>query len=356
LEADLMEGVWSARDTTPQAIEDALRELLREGHDDGQPHTPARVLNLVVIVDSRWRGETANRLEAIDRYHPSRTILCAVELGRNTIDAWATIECEVERVPARPAPCGERVEIRLGDRHLAYLDSVIGPILVKDLVTVVWAPHRHEQAVDALLGLADVVLLDSVDEASLTAGLRRANGISGRAEVVDLAWLRGLPWRERIAAMFDPPAFRSAVDQISAVSIRHRGDSGMVALMLAGWLATRLEWKPRALISHDGVWMGRLRGRRQHVQLRLEPVHELATPGLAGVTLETASGASFSLERSPGGLAASHKEPDGRESNWTVLGASRGELGIFAEGIQQALVPDRSYAPALAVAQAMLTD
>ena len=42
---------------------------------------PARVLNLVVIVDREWRGEILNRLERVGRYHPSRLILCAVEPG-----------------------------------------------------------------------------------------------------------------------------------------------------------------------------------------------------------------------------------------------------------------------------------
>ena len=49
------------------------------------------MLNLVVVADREWRGEIQNRLENVGRYHPSRTILCAVERGRTTIDAWATL-------------------------------------------------------------------------------------------------------------------------------------------------------------------------------------------------------------------------------------------------------------------------
>src|SRR5438067_6477017 len=37
------------------------------------------------------------------------------------------------------------------------------------------------------------------------------------AYVVDLAWLRGTPWRERIAATFDPEVWRPALRQISKV-------------------------------------------------------------------------------------------------------------------------------------------
>jgi hypothetical protein len=80
----------------------------------------------------------------------------------------------------------------------------------------------------------------------------------------------------------------------------------------------------------------------------------MPVPGLAGVTIETASGMSVSLDRGPGGLAAKRRLPDGRESVWTVLGASRGESGILGEGIRQALLRDPTYGPALQCALDML--
>ena len=43
-----------------------------------------------------------------------------------------------------------------------------------------------------------------------------------------------------------------------------------------------------------------------------------------------------------------------RSGSWTVLGASRGEPGILGEGIRHALLPDPTFAPALAAARRML--
>ena len=83
----MSEDVWSEQDTNPDAIEAALRELLRKRHAANQALAPARVLNMIVIVDRSWKGEIANRLERVGRYHASRTILCAVEEGRETLDA-----------------------------------------------------------------------------------------------------------------------------------------------------------------------------------------------------------------------------------------------------------------------------
>ena len=48
-------------------------------------------MNLICIVERQWSGEIANRLRRVGRYHPSRTIVCAVSDGRTTIDALATV-------------------------------------------------------------------------------------------------------------------------------------------------------------------------------------------------------------------------------------------------------------------------
>jgi hypothetical protein len=72
----------------------------------------------------------------------------------------------------------------------------------------------------------------------------------------------------------------------------------------------------------------------------------MSVPGLAGIEIETASGMSVSLEGGPGGLSAHREDRKGRESSWTVLGASRGEAGILGEGIRQALLRDPDYARA----------
>ena len=52
------------------------------------------LLNLVVIVDRDWKGEIANRLERVGRYQASRTVLCAVSEGRETLDAVARLVAE----------------------------------------------------------------------------------------------------------------------------------------------------------------------------------------------------------------------------------------------------------------------
>ncbi len=346
-------GVWSSEHVHPAEIEAALRELEIQRALEERGLAQARVLNLVVVVDREWKGEIANRLERVGRYHPSRTIMCAVEHRKEDLDAWATLACDVPE-GAGVARCRELVEIDMGEQHVARLATIVDPVLVSDVLTMVWAPHGHGAAVDALLGLADVVLLDSVDEADAATALARVAELAERAYVVDLAWLRSTPWRERIAANFDPPAGRAMLGSLASVTVRHRPDSEVSALLLLGWLASRLGWQPAAMVAGASGRRGRARARKGEVKLALEPDVTMPVPGLAGVTVETAQGETLSLDRGPGGLVAKRRDRQGAERSWRALGASRGEGGILGEGVRQALLRDPTYRPAVRGARALL--
>jgi glucose-6-phosphate dehydrogenase assembly protein OpcA len=347
-------GMWSEQDTTPGAIDGAIRQLLTEQYARDGACAPARVLNLVVVVDREWRGEILNRLERVGRYHPSRLILCAVESGRSSIDASVAITTEHDEAAGEPELVRERIMLELGPRHLQALDSIVDPLVVSDIATVTWSPHGHPEAVDALLHLSQIVLLDSVNEFDAHAAISRARTLAAEAYVVDLAWLRSTPWRERIASTFDPPQWREELGRISSVTVRHQPESSVAGLLFCGWLASRLGWEPGGLISANGALHGKAHGRRQDVELRLEPDATMSVPGLAGVEVGTASGFDFALYRGAGGLTAQRRDRRGNESSWTVLGASRGEAGILGEGIRQALLRDPVYARALERAEGMI--
>jgi glucose-6-phosphate dehydrogenase assembly protein OpcA len=345
--------VWSAQDTSPSAIEAALRQLLVEFHRENEGYWPARVLNLVCVVDRQWSGEIANRLRGVGRYHASRTIVCSVDGRRTKLDATATIATDTEPKPGEFALLRETIVVECGPQHLEHLDSIVDPLVVTDLATVMWSPHGHYKALDSLRRLAQVVLLDSVDDPEIDDALRRACSYADELYVVDLAWLRSTPWRERVAAAFDPPSRRHDLEAISEIHVRHHPDSTVAGLLLLGWLTTRLGWEPTRLMKRGGDHVGKLHARRQDVQVRLEST-PMAVRGLAGVTIDTAGGESLSLDRGDGGLQAVRRDRKGTLHAWTILGASRGEAGILGEGIRQALLRDPTYRPALTAANALV--
>ncbi len=355
------DAVWSEQGTTPDKIEAALRALLAERHAESGSYAPARVLNMIAFVDDEWSGEIANRLRGVGRYAASRLLVLSYEPKRDRLDARVTVASEQSPEPGQLALLRETVIVRLGERHLNDLLTIADPLVVTDLPTLLWSPHGHQEAVDALIGLAQAALIDSIDEPVWRAALDRATMLSEHLYVVDLAWLRSTPWRERIAATFDPPAMRDNLAQLTSITVRHHPESTVAAMLLLGWLASRLHWKldHAEIVSsgaRDGVLGGTARADGRAIALQLKADPELSVPGLAGLELGSASGFGLRLDRGPGGLRARRRDADGSEREWTLLGASRGEGGILGEGIRQALLRDPTYGPALAAAQEMLPE
>ena len=187
---------------------------------------------------------------------------------------------------------------------------------------MVWAPHGHAEAIDALRRLAQIVLVDTQDEPDV-GDVARPRGRARR---------RPLRRRPRLAALDAVARARrgrvrpaGAARARSAASPRSPSataqDSLAAALLFCGWLASRLGWKPGvAGAARRRRSAGHARGARQEVRIRLEPVDQNA-PGLAGVTIESASGEAVSLDRAPGGLRA--RAPRARRQRADVDGARR---------------------------------
>lgn len=352
----MTDAIWSEQRTTPDAIEAALRELVHERHTENGGLVPARTLNMIVFIDREYSGEISNRLRGVGRYHASRLILLAYEPRREQLDARVSVAAEEEPQPGELALLRETVFVDLGAVHLDDLHSIVDPLVLTDVPTLLWSPHGHPEAVEALSSLAQSVLLDSADDPIWREALDRACALTEELYVVDLAWVRSSPWRERIAATFDQPPRRAELETIAKVAVRHHPDYTVSAMLLIGWLASRLHWEVSPLVVHTAQATqvsGRAHGRRQDIELSLQAAPEQQVPGLEGFTIETASGRSLSLDRGAGGLHAEEHLPKGTDRSWVILGASRGEGGVLGEGIRQALLRDPTYAPALRAAQAM---
>ena len=347
-------GVWSARDTTPADIEAALLHLMAERHGNDRVQAPARVLNLVVITDRDWKGEISNRLDRIGHDNPARTIMIVVEKGQKGLDASAMLVHEEASDHGAPAIFRERIEIDCGPEALEHLGTIVYPVLASEVGTVAWSPHGHPEAIDALVGVADSFLIDSLEYPDTRSAIRRAHELTRNATVMDLAWQRSTPWRERAAATFDPATWRPALSEISRVTVRMHPDSGISAVLWLGWLASRLGWEPSAInLDAKGDKTGTAKSAAGVVELVICDDDSMPVPGLSGATIETQSGLKVSLDRGLGGLTARRSTSTQQTSEWSMIGASRGEDGILATGVTHALFPDPLFLPALEAAMMM---
>ncbi len=340
-----------------------MRELVKQRHSENGGLAPARALNMLVFVESGYAGEIANRLGRVGRYHASRLVVLSYEPKRLRLDARAVVSTDSEPAPGEVGLMRETVTVEIGARHMDDLVTIVDPLVVTDLATLLWSPHGHPEAVDELLALSQAVLIDSVDEPSWREAVARACELRSRAYVVDLAWLRSTPWRERVAAAFHSPALQRELGAIESVSARYHPDSTVAALLLVGWLGSRLGWRMDRLLADrrsqrsstgdDGGLRGRALCGEREIAIHLEPAPEQEVRGLQSVAIATASGRRIGLRRGPGGLRARRRDAQGHEHEWTILGASRGEPGILGEGIRQSLLRDPTYGPALDAAETM---
>lgn len=350
------EYAWSAEDTTPAAIERALGDLLVRYHARVPTHAPARALTLLVIVDPAEHAALERQLTRVARRYASRTVVCLVKPGQQRIDATARLTGTERPPPGAWSFTHEHVLLTVGERHLAHLDSILRWLLLRDVPALVWSPAIDRTRLQATLPLAEAALLDTVTAQPLATALPTVCALTEQTHVVDLAWLRSVPWRERVAALFDPPSWRARLEDIDGIQVRHHPRSQAVALLLVGWLASRLGWTPQPLAPSQARerLQARATSRTRQISVRLDPASNQTAPGLAGITITTRDGTTLSLDRGPGGLHARHVTPAGTASEWTLLGASRGEPGILRDGVREALLRDPTYRPALHAAAAML--
>jgi glucose-6-phosphate dehydrogenase assembly protein OpcA len=209
-------------------VERALAEL-RGGDSLGSVR--ATTLNLVITCSSEEDADsTEHVLEGIGGSRPLRAIVISPTNGkpkaRVASACWSGGGQQV---------CTERITIH-GAR--AALPSAVLSLLVADLPVFLWwqgeIPDPSDPVLEELVEAATRVIVDS-DQAGIEP-VRHVDRMA--AGLADLAWVRTNPWREAIAALFDAPRQRKALDHL--VGLEVAGPPNQAAL-LAGWLRSRLD-------------------------------------------------------------------------------------------------------------------
>jgi glucose-6-phosphate dehydrogenase assembly protein OpcA len=146
--------------------------------------------------------------------------------------------------------------------------------------------------------------------------LEFTSALADHAALSDLAWARLTPWRRLTTQFFDVPATLAILDLIDEATVTYANSpnrwSGFTgALLFAGWLGSRLNWRtPGELLPVRGdpnVWRATLRagtaGRQREVTLTLRPTAKpLAASTLLDVRLAADGGKAgfFTVERLDG--------------------------------------------------------
>jgi glucose-6-phosphate dehydrogenase assembly protein OpcA len=248
-----------------QAVERELSRLWMENAgavsagDEEAAVMRARVFNLLVYVSSDEALNEVNALlSEVTVAHPCRAIVMMAEREREDADIEMFVSSYC--LPAGGAMtgnlCCEEVSLRASGRFTVELPSAAEPLLVPDLPVFLWwrdRPRLGDEVFRKLGHASDRVIFDSADFlepytdlfalAELLQKERAAHtGLS------DLNWARLTSWRGLLASFYDVREYLAALDNINRVRIEYVApevkplEIAPKALILAGWLASRLGW------------------------------------------------------------------------------------------------------------------
>jgi glucose-6-phosphate dehydrogenase assembly protein OpcA len=234
-------------------IAEIERELARQrmrARDGGAPELRTSTMTHVVWAPPRWLPTARRVLAGLHERHPSRTIFLVPEAGRgDAVEAGVSVrEFEVPDVDREVI--SEVIEVRLRGRPAQHPASIVLPLLLSDLPAFCrWRgePGWSGSAFAEISGVIDRLVVDSSEWRSPGTGYGRLGALFGRLAVSDLAFRRTLPWRERLSQRW--PGIRT-------IRTLHVTGPRADALLLAGWLRSRLRTKVALRVTRAGSVVG----------------------------------------------------------------------------------------------------
>ena len=318
----IAESFWGATATSIAALERELARLRRaavaHARERGETLARASVLNLVVYSEREAHARRAARTVAdLAVRHPSRAIILLADRAREGVVASVELHCHVPPADGAQPVLYEQIFARVRGDFDERVASVVIPLLVPDLPVFLWwtgTPPSDARHLDDLVGLADRLIVDSADLARPARTLPEIAALSRLGVgTTDLNWARLTHWRELVAQFFDVPPWRPFLGAITgirvgfAVDMDGRAIHPSQALLLLGWIASRLGWRPVGSLAPaeaGGLLFPMKRADGGAVMVRLRPRFERGLdPGdVSGVRIQAATArarAEFVIKRAP---------------------------------------------------------
>ena len=246
-------------------VDAQLNELWRDVAEAAQAKggvsavTMAQVLNLIVKADTLMEAnEYIADIDNVTGSHPARVISMVSEPGESDmgVQAWVSIHCQLPPSGGRQV-CAEQIFVSAGGQSVRQIPAAVIPLLLPELPVFLWWPRRSPFDEHLFRQLADSLSRLIVDsstfenpEGTLAKMATRVKHDWPTMACTDINWGRITRWREMIAQFFDGATLRPYLDRIDRVTVdfalsKHGAPANRAqALLVAGWLASRLGWQP----------------------------------------------------------------------------------------------------------------
>ena len=223
--------------------------------------TLIRVLNLLTYVEGEARADEVNEeIRRITGRHPCRSILLICTGGAeapSSMNAWVSAHCHLTSESGKQI-CSEQISIAAAGSAVNTMHALALQLLISDTPVFLWWTASQPFEDPVLAHLADHIDRLVVDSAVFKEPVESLIKMAGLGEVArpsilrramsDFNWTRLTTWRESTAQFFDLPAYRRYMQGISGLEIDYAVAPGAAAnpvqaLLYAGWVASRLDWK-----------------------------------------------------------------------------------------------------------------
>jgi glucose-6-phosphate dehydrogenase assembly protein OpcA len=223
-----------------EEVERQLAELrLQEAEKtESGPVLRTSVMTHVAWAPPAWAAVARRTLAGLEERHPSRTILLLPQPRRGDgVEVAVSLRCFALAGVTREV-CSEVIELRIGGRRVRAPASIVQPLLISDLPTFCrWRglPPWGKPELEQLSNVCDRLVVDSSEWRGLPNAYTELVKLFDRIAVSDIAWGRSLAWRARLSELWP------GIAEAKRISVTGpKAD----AILLAGWLRSRLGTKP----------------------------------------------------------------------------------------------------------------
>jgi len=192
---------------------------------------------------------------SISNLQPRRLITIAPTIDNDSnLETLVAAYCPLPEESGGKTACGDVIVLRGNKTAIEGGLEIVETLVPDELPSWLWWNGRIDEAPEFLNALAlpnrRLIIDTALGEPKDCLNLLHQRIQSGQA-VNDLNWLRLRGWRETLAMVFDPLQRRNVLVNLEKIDIDIEGTQSVQGLLLAAWIADRLNWKIQNCISSN---------------------------------------------------------------------------------------------------------
>jgi glucose-6-phosphate dehydrogenase assembly protein OpcA len=234
----------------PVEVSQINRSLSRLWEQESDELTKASLVNFAVYSEASAALNSNTQLMAqITREHACRVLLIGAnpDASRHRVQAWISAHCHLSGSGSRQV-CSEQIAFLIDGGGPEVVRNILFSHLDSDLPLYLWWQQPLTDSFDAQLwGWVDRFFFDSHEwrAPARQIGILRSSvaGAKSRAVLCDLNWRRLIFIRLAVARSFDQAWGRACLRKIRAIRLTYNPEFWTTAVLLVGWLASRLGWR-----------------------------------------------------------------------------------------------------------------